>query len=337
MFNSLVFHLPIAMLPVLLFLAVLLYFDSYKVVHPRLVLLVIVAGGLLAVATSIANVRLAGWLALDATTYSRYVAPLLEEFIKGCILVFLFRTHRVGFLVDAGILGFAAGAGFAVVENLYYLGLIPDAHLGVWIVRGFGTAIMHGGVTAIFAILAYILIERAPAGSPLPFVPGWLAASGIHSLFNHFFFSPVVSTLAVLVVLPPLIYAAFRHGERSVETWLGAGFDADTELLELINSGELSGSRVGRYLLSLKEKFRGEVVADMLCYLRLHVELAMRAKGILMMRESGFEVAADPEVQASFEELKYLERSIGQTGQLAMKPFLHMSRKDLSQLYMVGR
>ena len=32
----------------------------------------------------------------------------------------LVHRHRVGFLVDGAILGFAVGAGFAVVENLYY-------------------------------------------------------------------------------------------------------------------------------------------------------------------------------------------------------------------------
>src|SRR5438067_1615678 len=75
--------------------------------------------------------------------------------------------------------------------------------------------------------------------------------------------------------------------------WLGAGFDADTEMLELINSGRLSDSPVGRYLHQLKDRFRGPIVADLLCYLRLHTELALRAKGILMMRENGFNPPID--------------------------------------------
>ena len=41
--------------------------------------------------------------------------------------------------------------------------------------------------------------------------------------------------------------------------------------------------------------------------------------------------------RARFAELEYLERSIGATGLLAIKPFLHMSRKDLWQLYQIGR
>ena len=81
----------------------------------------------------------------------------------------------------------------------------------------------------------------------------------------------------------------------------------------------------------------GEVVADLLCYLRLHVELAMRAKGIMMMRENGFETEVDEDTQAKLVEMKFLEKSIGKTGKLALKPFLQLSRKDLWQIYMLSR
>jgi hypothetical protein len=117
---------------------------------------------------------------------------------------------------------------------------------------------------------------------------------------------------------------------------VGAGFAADTELLELINSGELSNSKVGMYLQSLREKFEGPIVADLLCYLRLHTELSIRAKGLLMMRESGFMNKTGEETRAKLEELRYLEKSIGATGKLAIKPFLRMSQKDLWQFYMLS-
>ena len=53
----------------------------------------------------------------------------------------------------------------------------------------------------------------------------------------------------------------------------------------------------------------------MLCYLRLHVELALRAKGLLLLRESGFAVQPlDDETRAQIDELRYLERSLGKTG-----------------------
>jgi hypothetical protein len=79
------------------------------------------------------------------------------------------------------------------------------------------------------------------------------------------------------------------------------------------------------------------VVADLLCYLRLYTELALRAKGILMMRESGFEVPVDEETRAKFTEMRYLETSIGRTGLLAIQPMCHMNHRELWQLYMLGK
>lgn len=334
---ELLIRAPVGLLPVLAFLAALLYLDSYKLVRLRMVVGVIAAGAGTAVLSYLINDYLFGWAELDLGDYSRYLAPPVEEILKASVIFALIRAHRVGFLVDGAIFGFAVGTGFAVIENLYYLNFLADAGLGVWIVRGFGTAIMHGGATAIFAITTMAITEHQGKTGLQAVLPGLLVAVVLHSVFNHFFLSPILSTLGILVVLPPLLYAIFEHSERAVEDWLGVGFDADTELLELINSGRLSDSHVGRYLHELKDKFQGPVVADLLCYLRLHTELALRAKGVLMMRENGFEVPVDEETRAKFTELEYLEKSIGRTGRLAMQPFLHMSHKDLWQLYMLGK
>jgi protease PrsW len=206
-------------------------------------------------------------------------------------------------------------------------------------VRGFGTAIMHGGATAIFAVMGLALLEQAPgAGMRLrALLPGLGVAIALHSAYNHLLMSPRVATLTTLFAVPLLLHAAFQRSEKALGEWLGQGFDADTEMLELINSGRLSDSPVGQYLHTMKKKFRGPVVADLLCYLRLYTELALRAKGILMMRENGFEVPVDEATRAKFAELSYLETSIGRTGRLAIQPLCHMSHKDLWQLYMLGK
>ena len=64
----------------------------------------------------------------------------------------------------------------------------------------------------------------------------------LHSAFNHLLQSPKMATLGIIVVLPPLLHAIFLASERAVGRWLGQGFDADTEMLELINSGRFSDS-----------------------------------------------------------------------------------------------
>ncbi|MGE5667643.1 MAG: PrsW family glutamic-type intramembrane protease [Betaproteobacteria bacterium] len=328
-------HLLIGVLPVLAFLAALLYLDGYKLVTMRATIAVVVAGVATAGVAYVANGVLAGLLSLDFADYSRYVGPVVEEAAKGLVIVALIRMNRIGFLVDAAIFGFAVGTGFAIVENVYYQHLVPDAGLGTWIVRGFGTAIMHGGSTAIFAVMGLAIGERTPESPFVALLPGLALAVVLHSAFNHLSASPQLSALAVLLVLPPLLYVVFQRSERAVANWLGEGFDADADMLASITSGGFSDSPAGRYLTTLKRRFKGPVVADLLCYLRLHAELALRAKGILMMRENGFEATVDESTRSSLEEMRYLERSIGKTGRLALNPLLRGGSREIWQLRML--
>ena len=331
-----ILHALLALLPVCCFLAALVYLDSYKLVPLKWVIGLIALGAGSALASYPINVAGLTWLDLSFSSYTRYVAPLVEEFLKACVIFFLMRRNRIGFLVDAAIFGFAVGAGFAIFENLFYLQALPQTALGTWIVRGFGTAIMHGGATAIFAIVSHTLIGQHTSSGRIVLLPGFMVAVIAHSVYNHFFLAPIINTMVILASLPLLLIIVFKQSEQSVSDWLGAGFDANTELLELLNSGEFSTSKVGMYLNSLKEKFEGSVVVDLLCYLRLHTELSIRAKGLLMMRESGFVNKTGEETKAKLDEMKFLENSIGTTGKLAISPFLQMSQKDLWQFYMLS-
>ena len=328
-------HLLIGVLPVLAFLAALRYLDGYKLVTMRATIAIALAGVVAAGVAYVANGLLIGVLGLDFTNYSRYVGPVVEEVAKAVVIVALVRMNRIGFLVDAAICGFAVGTGFAILENVYYQHLVPEAGLATWIVRGFGTALMHGGSTAIFAVMGLAMTERAPDSTALALLPGLGLAIVLHSAFNHLSASPRLATLAMLLALPPLFHVVFQRSERAVANWLGQGFDADADMLQSITSGGFPDSQAGRYLTTLKHRFKGPIVADLLCYLRLHAELALRAKGILMMRENGFEAAIDDSVRAGLDEMRYLERSIGRTGRLALDPLLRGGNKDVWQLRML--
>jgi len=322
-----------ALLPVLIFLAALVYFDSFKLVTLRMVCLAIAIGGAAACASYPLNGVVLERLAIDFVAYSRYVSPWIEESLKAIILLYLIRSRRVGLLVDGAIVGFAIGTGFALVENIFYLASRPDTHVAVQVIRGFGTAIMHGGATAIYAVVSVALFERRSAGFASIFLPGLVAAATLHSGFNHLLFRPALATVGILLVLPPATYLVFQRSENSLRRWLESDLDSDVQLLEAISSGQFPDSHSGVYLHSLRDRFRGEVLADMLCYLRLHVELALRAKGLLLLRESGIEEPPlDEETHGKLAELDYLERSIGKTGQLALRPLLVATGKDLWQM-----
>src|SRR4029078_1773457 len=143
------------------------------------------AGAVLAAASYPLNVVLLGRLDIGLPAFSRYVAPLTEELLKGLAVVALVRMHRIGFLGDAAIFVFAVGTGFALAENLYYLQLASEAGMGTWIVRGFGTALMHGGRTAPVAVMGLARMERSTKASLADFLPGFVIAVLLHSGFNH--------------------------------------------------------------------------------------------------------------------------------------------------------
>jgi RsiW-degrading membrane proteinase PrsW (M82 family) len=328
----------VALLPVLVFLGALVYFDSFKVMRARAIVIAALAGMIAAFAGYWINGYLLYEFDLDYVDYARWFSPWLEEALKAALIVYLIRTRRVGMIVDAAIYGFAVGTGFALFENLYYLMMRPETHPAVQVIRGFGTAIMHGGATAVFAIVSISLAERRPDGWVRVFGPGLVAAAVLHAVYNMLLLKPVFATLGVLMLLPPLIYFAFEHSEKSLRDWLESDLDSDVQLLGAITSGEFGDTNAGRYLQSLRETFDGPVVADMLCYLRLHVELALRAKGVLMLKESGFEEPPmDDELKEQIQELRYLERSLGKAGELALRPIVLATGKDLWQLQWLTR
>lgn len=331
-----VLGVAVGVLPVFLFLGALVLIDSYKLVALRAILLSVAAGLVAALASYGANVTLRAALGLDFTRYSMYVAPVVEETLKAVFVVYLLQRNKVGFVVDAAIHGFGIGTGFALVENLYYLQVDPDATLWTWIVRGFGTAIMHGGATAIVAMISKALHDRSDGLRLHLLLPGLAVAMVLHSLYNHFLLHPLLATALIVLVVPYLSVAVFQRSERETRAWVGAGFDTDVELIRIMRSGQVSATPVGTYLTTLRSRFAPEVIVDMMCLLRLRAELAIRAKSVLMMREAGFAAPPDPTLKDTFEEVRYLERSIGRTGLRALQPFLDTSMRDLWQIHMLG-
>ena len=206
----------IGLLPALCFLGALLLLDSYKLVRLRMVVATIVVGGALAGLCYVLNLAIINAGSIDFENYSRFGAPLVEESIKSVVILILIRTRRIGFLVDASVLGYAVGAGFATVENLYYLSTLTDPHMAVWIVRGFGTAILHGGVQAIFAALVLASADQRGKLDLRGILPALALAVVVHAAFNQFVLPPIQETLLVLISIPPLMLWVFMSSEKGV-------------------------------------------------------------------------------------------------------------------------
>jgi RsiW-degrading membrane proteinase PrsW (M82 family) len=330
-------RVALALVPVLLFLAALRALDSYKLVSIRTVGTALAAGGLAALVCFAFNSIIFRQFPGYEDQYARFGAPVVEELAKAVYWIFLIATAQAAFMADSAICGFAVGAGFALVENISYLHLLEGRGFGVWILRGFGTAVMHGGVAALGATLSAYLLESRKWAGVLLFAPGVAAAMVLHSAFNQNLQSPLISTIAAVTGLPLLLGIVFYFSERSLRAWLGGQLDQDIDMLSEIGSKEFQQTRVGAYLTALQETFPPAVRGDMLSLLQLTSELSMRAKSDLLLREAGLELDADPELDSLFVELKYLEKSIGPTGMLAVRPLLSQTPRDLWEMHRLRR
>jgi RsiW-degrading membrane proteinase PrsW (M82 family) len=323
----------IALLPALVFLGVLLHLDGYKLVSPPELLECLIAGMALAVVSYFTNARAIGILKYDLATYSRLIAPFAEESLKAAFIIILFARNRIGFMIDAAIAGFAVGTGFSLTENLYYLYVFPEgAPLGVWIVRGFGTAIMHGGTTAIFGVMAQSLTERRAIVNPVMMLPGLAIAIVIHGLYNFLQTSPVIAAAAMIVTVPIALLVVFGKSEHKIHTWLLHDYESHEHVLADIRSGEFTHSEAGRFILDVQNRFDPAVIAELFEYIQLHTELALRADQVALAREKGERPADEHQLHESFKRLRALEKQIGQTAMLALWPHLHFTRKELWEL-----
>ena len=321
-------NLGIALAPVVAFLVMLWLMDSFRLVRPASVMAALIYGIAAAAVVLGAHEWLLQTHRVAPGVLSRYVAPVTEETAKAALVVSLVVAARVGFLVDAAVLGFAVGTGFALFENLGYLHAMPDATVTVWLVRGLGTAILQGGTTAIVAMLSKTYADRRRDRLAIAFLPGWAAAIAIHSTFNHRLLPPVAQTLVLLIALPLLVLWVFARSERATREWVGAGLDLDMELLALVASDGFVRTHFGRYLQELRTRMPGPVVADMFCLLRLELELSVQAKAVLLARQAGVEVPVDDDLEATLAERRYLHQTIGTLGLLALKPLQVTSHRD---------
>src|SRR4249919_3413758 len=184
------------------------WLDVFKLMSPWEMIGCLLLGTVAALIAWPLSGQMLDTLPMGYSFYSRVVAPFIEEALKGAALAVLILTNRIGYKLDAVISGFAIGAGFSVIENIFYLARFPELTTAVWLVRGLGTAVMHGATTAILASIAHELCERSlrQAGrqgfNPLMLIPGYIVAGLLHMLFNQFPAHPMEVMIVTLIVAP---------------------------------------------------------------------------------------------------------------------------------------
>jgi protease PrsW len=328
-------HWGLALVPVLLLLAIFVWLDAFKLMSFREIALLLVVGGICAAAAWPVAGRFLDTLPIGFNIYSRYIAPWIEEAIKAVAMILLFRVNRIGYKLDAVISGFAIGAGFSVVENIIYLLRFPDYGAGTWLVRGLGTALMHGTTLAILGTIAHELAERETREAAGDFnfrlwwfVPGYLAAVALHMAFNQFPERPLLAMIGAAMFAPLSLIAIFQFGTAEAERWLVAESHGHQAQLDALRAGNWPDSAAGRKITALADRLGPETARRIRRYWELQAFLVLEAEQT-MMEEAAGDVAIDGEqVRAAFAELAGLRSALGKSTTSALTALLPFSRND---------
>lgn len=343
-----IFDWSIALVPVLLMAALFAWLDVFKLMSIREMLGLLLLGALAALAAWPVSGQMLDTLPMGYSFYSRMVAPWIEEALKGLALALLIATNRIGFKLDAIISGFAIGAGFSVVENIFYLIRFPELSASVWMVRGLGTAVMHGTTTAIMAAVAHQLSERslrrqgtAHRFNPLWLLPGYILAGLIHLTFNQFPDRAGLVMAITLVSAPLLLIALFRIGESETHQWLAEESEVHRRWLEEWRSGGFPADASGQRIKALAARVKPEQAALIRDYCIVKAELVLAAEEELLDRDRQLDGSEAERLRAAFARLEQVKRAIGRVGYAALSRQLPFSANDeweLSELReLIGR
>ncbi len=328
-------HWGLALIPVLVLLAVFDWLDAFELMNFKEILVLLLIGGVAASLSWPVSGRLLDTLPIGFSNYSRFVAPWIEEAIKGAVIVALFRMNRIGFKLDAVIAGFAIGAGFSVVENIIYLVRFPDYGAGTWLVRGFGTAVMHGATLAVMAAIAHQFAEREtrePANEfdfhLWWFAPGYLAAVALHTAFNQFPDRPLIAMLGAIIVAPLALIAIFYFGSHEAQRWLAVEIVEHRAALDALRTGGWPDGPSGQKIAALAARLDPESTKRVRRYWELRAWLVAEAEETLMEEAAGDAELNPAQVRAAFAELDGLKRALGRSTFAALQALLPFSRND---------
>jgi RsiW-degrading membrane proteinase PrsW (M82 family) len=329
-------HWGLALIPVLLLLAVFVWLDAFKLMRLREILLLLVLGGIGALAAYPVAGRFLDTLPIGFNSYSRFVAPWIEEAIKGVLVIALFRFNRIGYKLDAVISGFAIGAGFSVLENVIYLMRFPDYGAGTWIVRGLGTAVMHGTTLALLAAIAHEFAERETREAAGDFdfhlwwfAPGYLVAVALHTLFNQFPDRPLLAMVGAAMFAPIALIAIFNFGTTEAEQWLKAECAAHHIQLETLRAGNWPDDAAGRKIGVLAERLGPETAKRIRRYWELQAWLVVQAEEVMIEEAAGDATFEKEQIRAALAEQAGLRQALGRSTFTALNALLPFSRNDL--------
>jgi RsiW-degrading membrane proteinase PrsW (M82 family) len=317
----------IAILLPLLFLYIIYALDLYASGKFRTVVTCFVWGlvafGLaFAVNTAVKGTLLEDRLGMDGfrsmTVTVVLVAPIVEEILKSLVLIYLGRRPDFTYFVDGAIYGFAAGIGFSVLENLFYLSQPAAAGQGTLLVvsRSFSTCLMHGSASALVGVS----IGRFRYGHgwtrTLSAVLGWGAAIALHMGFNRvvqywegaaFLLGAVGLGVGGVGLIALFIRWGLAEERHWIEETLGMEMRVTAKEKALVRQLD----SVQELLKPVEARFGREKTIDVEEFLLKQAQLGIKRKSSQMLADARMKAEVEAQMAQLQEEMEALRRKVG--------------------------
>lgn len=332
----------VSLIPIIVYIIFIYKIDHFALISIKRLLLLALIGML----TALACFGL--FLLTDRVISGKsadIIHPVIEELVKSIPLLILAFRKRIAFFIDSVICGAAVGGGFSFLENIFYLVLGDSVDLSTGLFRGLEVALIHMGCSAIIAAGMMMVVrqtERKRSRMPMSTndiiktTALFVVALAFHIFHNTFQFTPIMQFFWVLAVMIGMIAVVYFYDIDMTHRWLDKGLDMQINLLRSIEGGHLLNTPTGTFLESVKELFPPNVYFDIICYVRLQIELSVAAKTRFMLHEVGMDEPLEANKKelymSQFVELGELEKNIGPSAKMTIAPIVKLSPADTQAL-----
>lgn len=245
----------------------------------------------------------------------RYSAPVLEELLKGAILLYLIRRTDFTYFVDGAIYGFTVGIGFAIIENFEYVLSNPSAALTLALMRVLSVNLIHATACGSIGIaLGLARFERSGSLRRIGILLlAILVAVGIHMAFNNLVSDNAPLLLAILLGMGGafFIYIIMRQGLRIMKGWVDEQISQEQSVTNREASIVRKFENVDDILVDFSKRFGAEKTALAKEILLAQAQMGIYRKTAEKHQDEKMRKAAAEQVEALREKMNENRKKMG--------------------------
>jgi len=244
----------------------------------------------------------------------RFVAPIIEETLKGLILIYLVRQVNFKYFVDGAIYGFAAGIGFAIFENFEYVLGHPSTALLLAISRVLSTNLIHATGSALIGIsIGLARFDKSLLRRTLYLLGGLGLAYAAHSGFNNMVNdgAALLFAFAAGFAGAGIIAFAVKRGLKEEAGWIKEKLGMDDGVTKNEAAVVHHLDKLDRVLAPLAEKFGDKKASQSEQFLIMQAQLGIQRKMLEKLQDEKMRAAVEAQMADLRKKMDDIRREVG--------------------------